>query len=74
MTFHSNCNVKQCVDCRGRQIALKLQSLMALVEFGYNGHEPCMVCGNKYSKHIDKLPCESDVKQKVIVKRSRWDK
>jgi len=47
---------------------------MALVEFGYNGHEPCMVCGNKYSKHIDKLPCESDVKQKVIVKRSRWDK
>ena len=48
------------VDVEGRKIALKLQSLMAVVEYKYNRHEPCLVCNRKIMHHIDGLPCESD--------------
>jgi len=48
------------VDVVGRKIALQLQSLMAIVEFKYNRHEPCLVCKNKFMHHVDGLPCEDD--------------
>ena len=57
------------MDKIARQVALNLQSLMAIVEFDYNRHEKCMVCGEKYTHHIDELPCESDTVKKQIIKR-----
>ena len=54
------------IDKVGRTVALRLQQLMAIVEFKYNRHEPCIVCGHKYSKHEDVLPCISDVERNVI--------
>ena len=60
------------VDQAARSTALKLQSLMAIVDFKYNRHEKCMVCHHKYLQHDDGLPCETDHNKKKIVKRNRW--
>lgn len=60
------------INKQGRDLALKLQSLMALVEQDYNEHEPCLVCNEKFKHHIDKLPCNSDTERKQIVRRDRW--
>ncbi len=57
------------IDKKARQVALNLQSLMAIVEFDYNRYEKCMVCGEKYRHHIDGLPCETDTVKKQIIKR-----
>jgi|TARA_R110000824_G_scaffold233176_3_gene421338 hypothetical protein len=54
------------IDKVGRTVALRLQQLMAVAEFEYNRHQPCIVCGHKYSKHEDGLPCISDDERKVI--------
>jgi hypothetical protein len=57
------------IDKKARQVALNLQSLMAIVEFDYNRYEQCMVCNEKYRHHIDGLPCETDTVKKQIIKR-----
>jgi hypothetical protein len=57
------------IDKKARQVALNLQSLMAIVEFDYNRYEKCMVCNEKYKHHIDGLPCETDTVKKEIIKR-----
>lgn len=57
------------IDQKARQVALNLQSLMAIVEFDYNRYEKCMVCNEKYTHHIDGLPCVSDEVKKKIIKR-----
>tara|TARA_R100001460_G_scaffold74118_4_gene115159 strand:- start:1285 stop:1482 length:198 start_codon:yes stop_codon:yes gene_type:complete len=61
------------IDKVGRQTALNLQSLMAVVEFEFNRHEPCLVCKQKFKHHEDGLPCKSDDSRKKIIKRSRWN-
>ena len=33
---------------------------MAVVDFDYNRHEPCLVCHKKLMHHYDGLPCEDD--------------
>ena len=55
------------IDIQARKIALQLQSLMAVVDFDYNRHEPCLVCHKKLMHHYDGLPCEDDdnVKKKA---------
>jgi hypothetical protein len=63
----------QDIDKVARKTALALQSLMAQVDFKYNRHQPCMVCNEKFTHHIDGLPCESDDDIKKIVRHSRWD-
>lgn len=61
------------IDKVGRQTALKLQSLMAIVEYDFNRHEPCLVCGEKYFKHYpDGLPCETDTDIKDLYSKDRW--
>jgi hypothetical protein len=62
------------IDHAGRQTALNLASLMAIVEYEYNRHEPCLVCTEKYMHHIDGLPCERDDERKKIVRHNRWKK
>ena len=62
----------QDIDKAARKTALSLQSLMAIVEYKYNRHEPCLVCNNKFMHHADGLPCESDDKKKEIIKGNRW--
>ena len=55
------------IDIQARKIALQLQSLMAVVDFKYNRHEPCLVCHRKFMHHYDGLPCDDDdnVKQRA---------
>ena len=55
------------IDIQARKIALQLQSLMAVIDFDYNRHEPCLVCHKKLMHHYDGLPCEDDnnVKKKA---------
>lgn len=61
------------IDKKARQLALDLQSLMARVEYKYNRHEPCLVCGNKFRHHYpDGLPCESDKKKKKLMRKDKW--
>lgn len=61
------------IDQKGRETALKIQSLMAIVEFEYNRHEPCLVCGEKFFKHYPNgLPCETDTDIKDLYSKDRW--
>jgi hypothetical protein len=56
------------IDLVARKVVLNLEQLMAEVDYKYNRHQPCLVCGNKYKHHEDGLPCVSDDKKKRIVK------
>ena len=61
------------IDIKGRETALKLQSLMAVVEYDFNRHEPCLVCGERFFKHYpDGLPCETDTDIKDLYSKDRW--
>lgn len=61
------------IDIKGRETALKIQSLMAIVEFEYNRHEPCLVCGAKFFKHYPNgLPCENDIDIKDLYSKDKW--
>ena len=63
---------EQDINKIGRQVAIRLDYLMAEVDFDYNRHQPCLVCNEKYKHHEDGLPCLSDDKPKNIIRSSRW--
>lgn len=46
---------------------------MSIVDYEYNRHEPCLVCGHKLQQHIDGLACESDDNPKQIISKDKWD-
>lgn len=46
---------------------------MSIVDYKYNRHEPCLVCGQKLQQHIDGLACESDDNPKEIISKDKWD-
>ena len=54
------------IDTKARQVAVKIEHLMSMVEYDYNRDEPCLVCKQKYKHHIDGLACESDDRPKQI--------
>ena len=56
------------INDKGREVALRLDYLMAIVDKSYNRHQKCMVCKEKFMHHIDGLPCISDTVPKEIVK------
>lgn len=56
------------IDTKARQVAVKIEHLMSMVEYDYNRDEPCLVCKQKYKHHIDGLACESDDNPKQIVR------
>lgn len=61
------------IDLKGRETALKIQSLMAIVEYEYNRHEPCLVCGARLFKHYPNgLPCENDTDIKDLYSKDKW--
>lgn len=60
------------INEKGRQIALQLEQIMAVVDYDYNRHSNCLVCGQKYLRHEDGLPCENDDSKKKLVWKNRW--
>ena len=56
------------IQKKGREIALKLDHLMAIVDKSYNRHQKCLACGEMFKHHNDGLPCISDTSHKEIVK------
>tara|TARA_B100000029_G_scaffold437100_1_gene452055 strand:+ start:769 stop:993 length:225 start_codon:yes stop_codon:yes gene_type:complete len=56
----------------GRQVAIRLDYLMAEVDFKYNRHQKCLVCDEQYKHHEDGLPCLSDDNPKNIIRSTRW--
>ncbi len=61
------------IDKKARELAISLQSLMAVADYKHNRHEPCIVCNHKFSQHYpDGLPCESDDNKKQLFKKDRW--
>ena len=56
------------IQKKGREIALKLDHLMAIVDKSYNRHQKCLACGEKFQHHSDGLPCISDTNHKEIIK------
>ena len=56
------------IQKKGREIALKLDHLMAIVDKSYNRHQKCLACGEMFKHHRDGLPCISDTSHKEIVK------
>lgn len=60
------------INKKGRELALKLDYLMAQVDKTYNRHQACLVCKEQFRHHIDGLPCLSDDKPKQIIRTDRW--
>lgn len=56
----------------GREVAIRLDHLMAIVDKSYNRHQRCLVCNEQYRHHIDGLPCTSDESPKEIIRTDRW--
>ena len=61
------------IDKRARELAFRLQTLMAEVDYEHNRHQRCIACNRKFKQHYpDGLPCISDDKIKSYFKRDRW--
>jgi len=60
------------IQDKGREIAIRLDYLMAVVDKSYNRHQRCLVCNEQYRHHEDGLPCLSDNNPKQIVRTDRW--
>ena len=60
------------INKKGREIAIRLDYLMAQVDSTYNRHQRCLVCNEQYRHHNDGLPCISDDSLKPIVRTDRW--
>jgi|TARA_Y100000114_G_scaffold122717_1_gene118091 plasmid rolling circle replication initiator protein Rep len=60
------------IQNKGREIAIRLDYLMAKVDESYNRHQRCLVCNEQYKHHIDGLPCLADNKPKQIIRTDRW--
>ena len=44
------------IQNKGREIAIRLDYLMAVVDKSYNRHKRCLVCNEQYRHHEDGLP------------------
>ena len=60
------------IQDKGREVAIRLDYLMAQVDKSYNRHQRCLVCNEKYRHHLDGLPCLEDNNPKQIVRTDRW--
>ena len=60
------------IQDKGREVAIRLDYLMAQVDKSYNRHLRCLVCNEKYRHHLDGLPCLEDNNPKQIVRTDRW--
>ena len=54
---------------KGREIAIRLDYLMAKVDESYNRHQRCLACNEQFRHHSDGLPCLSDTNLKEIIKK-----
>ena len=60
------------IQDKGREVAIRLDYLMAQVDKSYNRHQRCLVCNEQYRHHFDGLPCLEDNNPKQIVRTDRW--
>ena len=60
------------INEKAREIALRLDYLMAIADKSYNRHQRCLVCNEQYKHHEDGLPCLSDYNPKQIIRTDRW--
>lgn len=65
-------NLDNKVETQGRKVALSLQQLMSIVDYDYNRHESCLVCGYQFKQHEGGLPCVSDKETKDIITKDKW--
>ena len=57
------------INEKAREIALRLDYLMAIADKSYNRHQRCLACNEQFRHHRDGLPCLSDTNLKKIIKK-----